>query len=125
MILIYGGAYQGKLDYALERYNADASVYQCNENEIRIDFSKDIINSLHCLILAQLRNNIEPCQFINENKELLKPKIIICNDISCGIVPVDTEIRLWRETVGRTLTILAKHADEVVRIFCGLGTKIK
>jgi adenosyl cobinamide kinase/adenosyl cobinamide phosphate guanylyltransferase len=125
MILIYGGAYQGKLDYALEHYNTNASVYQCSETETQIDFSKQIINSFHCLILAQLRNHTEPCQFVNENMEFLKPKIIICNDISCGVVPVDSEMRLWRESVGRVLAILAKHADEVIRIFCGLGMKIK
>jgi adenosyl cobinamide kinase/adenosyl cobinamide phosphate guanylyltransferase len=125
MILIYGGAYQGKLDYALEHYNVKASVYNCNETESQIDFSKEIINSFHQLILSQLRNEIEPCQFVNDNMELLKPKIIICDDISCGVVPVDSEMRLWRETVGRVLTILAKHADEVVRVFCGLGTKVK
>jgi adenosyl cobinamide kinase/adenosyl cobinamide phosphate guanylyltransferase len=62
---------------------------------------------------------------MNENRIFLKPKIIICNDISCGVVPIDSEIRLWRESVGRILTILSKHADEVVRLFCGLGTKIK
>ncbi|MDR1962834.1 MAG: bifunctional adenosylcobinamide kinase/adenosylcobinamide-phosphate guanylyltransferase [Planctomycetaceae bacterium] len=125
MILIFGGAYQGKLNYALEHYNPAASVCQCNETETRIDFSKEIINSFHYLILAQLRNEMNPYQFVNENIELLKPKIIICNDISCGVVSVDGEMRLWREFAGRILTLLAKHADEVVRVFCGLGTKIK
>jgi adenosyl cobinamide kinase/adenosyl cobinamide phosphate guanylyltransferase len=125
MILIYGGAYQGKLDYALEHYNKNASVYQCSETETQLDFSKEIINSFHCLVLAQLRNHTEPCQFVNENIEILKRKIIICNDISCGVVSMDSEMRFWRESVGRVLAVLAKYADEVVRVFCGLGMKIK
>jgi adenosyl cobinamide kinase/adenosyl cobinamide phosphate guanylyltransferase len=51
--------------------------------------------------------------------------VIICNDISCGVVPTDYKLRMWRETVGRTLADLAKMADEAVRLFCGIPTKIK
>ena len=39
MILIIGGAYQGKLDFAKETFGVtDADVYICGEDEI--DFSK-------------------------------------------------------------------------------------
>ena len=42
MILIIGGAYQGKLDFAKETFGiTDADVYSCGEDEI--DFSK------HCI----------------------------------------------------------------------------
>ncbi len=125
MKLIFGGAYQGKLDYALKHFDADASVYQCADTELEIDFSKTIVNSLHRLVLAQLRNGIDPCRYIEEHLDRLQSTIVICDDISCGVVPMDAEMRAWREAVGRVLMTLAKHSEKVVRVFCGLGTQMK
>ena len=125
MKLIIGGAYHGKLDYVREHAHPAVSVYQCTETEGQIDFSKDIINSLHLAVLAQRRNDINPLVYFEGNLERLKSKTIICDDISCGVVPIDKEMRLWRETVGRVLVLLSTHAEEIIRIFYGLGTKIK
>jgi len=110
MVLIIGGAYQGKLDYAMENYPGK---------------SADIINSLHLLVLEQIRDGIDSLAYLRENLPQLKDKIIICADISCGVVPTDPETRLWRETIGRCLALLSKNADEVVRVFCGIGSRIK
>ena len=125
MRLILGGAYQGKLDYAMAHANPAASVFQGTETEPEIDFAKDVINSLHRTVLAQLRGGLNPLAYMENHLEELKSKTIICDDISCGVVPVDREMRLWRETVGRVLVSLSGQADEVIRVFYGLGTKIK
>jgi adenosyl cobinamide kinase/adenosyl cobinamide phosphate guanylyltransferase len=125
MKLIIGSAYQGKLDYALEHYVPNASVHHCADTEPAIDFSKDIINSLQQMVLSQLRNGIDSLEYVDNHVDQLKSKIIICNDISSGVVPIDREMRLWREAVGRVLVFLGKHSDEVIRVFCGIGTKIK
>jgi adenosyl cobinamide kinase/adenosyl cobinamide phosphate guanylyltransferase len=124
MILIFGGAYQGKLDYALDNYGK-LTIHECTDNTPDIDFSKDIINSFHLLVLAQIRAGLDTRLYIEEHLEALKSKVIISDDISCGIVPLDPEARLWRETTGRSLALLSKHADEVVRVFCGIGSKVK
>ena len=124
MVLIIGGAYQGKLDYVLENHPGK-SVYQCDTKITEIDFTSDIVNALHILILAQIRAGIDPLIYIKENLHKLDRKIVICDDISCGIVPVDPEMRQWREASGRCLTLLSKNADEVVRMFCGIGSRIK
>ena len=47
------------------------------------------------------------------------------DDISCGVIPTDEAMRKYRELVGRSLALLSKNADEVIRVFCGMGTKIK
>jgi adenosyl cobinamide kinase/adenosyl cobinamide phosphate guanylyltransferase len=60
----------------------------------------------------------------NELLPDLKNKIIICDDISSGVVPMGSEMRKWREVVGRVLALLSKNADEVVRVFCGIGSRI-
>ena len=50
MILIIGGAYQGKLDFAKETFGVtDADVYICGEDEI--DFSKRCIYKIEAFVL--------------------------------------------------------------------------
>ena len=52
-------------------------------------------------------------------------RIIICDEIGCGLVPVDAFEREYREAAGRICTVLAEHADEVYRVVCGIGMRIK
>lgn len=54
-----------------------------------------------------------------------KDSIIICTDISCGVVPVDDELRRWREETGFMLNYLSQNADSVTRIFFGLEQRLK
>jgi len=51
--------------------------------------------------------------------------ILICEDITCGIVPMGEDMRTWREEVGRALAMAAKEADEVIRLFCSIPTRLK
>lgn len=123
MILIIGGAYQGKLDYVHENYKTSEES-SCSETT-EPDFSKEVLNRFHLFILHQIRSGVIASDWIKQNSDLLKDKIIICDDISCGVVPIEEELRLWREEAGRCMAYLAKNADEVIRVFCGIGTKIK
>ena len=124
IILVVGGAYQGKLDYVLSGHPGK-SVFGCDLETTEIDLSADIINSLHLMILAQIRSEIDSLAFLRDRMEKLRGKIVICDDISCGVVPVDAETRQWRESTGRCLALLSKNADEVIRVFCGIATRIK
>ena len=38
---------------------------------------------------------------------------------------MDKTQRLWREEVGRAVCALARQADSVTRIFCGLPLRLK
>ena len=60
-------------------------------------------------------------QFAEENKDT----IVIADEIGNGIVPLDAFEREYREQTGRAEILLAKKADEVVRVICGIGQKIK
>ena len=51
--------------------------------------------------------------------------IIISDEIGNGIVPVNSFEREYRERTGRILVELAGRAEEVVRVICGIGQKIK
>ena len=126
MILIFAGAYQGKLNYALERFNpAKNDIYHCNDDDITIPENMKIFHEIDKWILALVKKNMDVeeamRQFIAGNQDA----IVLCNDISCGVVPVDPVFRKWREAVGKSLAMLAHTSDEVIRVFCGIPTRIK
>jgi len=126
MILIFGGAFQGKLDYALERFNlTEDDVYRCGDDSIDAPGNKKIIYEIDKWILALVKAEMDTAdavrQFIQNNKDA----IVICNDISCGVVSMDPVLRNWRETVGRTAATISTASDEVVRLFCGIPTRLK
>ncbi|MCR5101068.1 MAG: bifunctional adenosylcobinamide kinase/adenosylcobinamide-phosphate guanylyltransferase [Butyrivibrio sp.] len=110
MILIIGGNNQGKLEYAKARFS---------------DY--EIFDNLHEYIKSELKNSK------NENeitKEILiyaqkVKQVIICDEIGNGIVPIIDEDRKWREITGRILIDLAARAEEVHRVVCGIGKRIK
>lgn len=110
MILIFGGAYQGKREYALERFGTE---------------NKKIIYDIDKWILELIKSDIDVAEALNKFIEDNSDAIVICNDISCGIVPIDAEQRKWREAVGRSLAMLSGKSDEVIRLFCGIPTRIK
>lgn len=120
MDIIIGGAYQGKLDYARESFNlTDADIYECTEST-EIDLSRRCIVHLERWILGCIRAGRDDYRRFDG-----AGKIIIADDIFCGVVPVDETVRLWREETGRTLTALCARADSVTRVFCGLARRLK
>ena len=125
MTLIFGGAYQGKLNYAQSVFGPGATVTMLDEHEAEPDLNDEILAGYHRLVWAQLRKNIDPYAYLQARWDVLSDKIITCDDISCGVVPVDAESRGWREAVGRCLVMLSEQADSVIRVFCGIGLKIK
>ncbi|MBR5129174.1 MAG: bifunctional adenosylcobinamide kinase/adenosylcobinamide-phosphate guanylyltransferase [Firmicutes bacterium] len=125
MILIFGGSYQGKLDFAKQTFGiTDQDVFTCTTNN-EIDLSRKVIYNLDQAFLHHVREGKESREVLKEHLDQLKDKILIVNDISQGIVPMERENRDWREMTGRAMLFLSKEADEVYRVFCGLGSKIK
>jgi adenosyl cobinamide kinase/adenosyl cobinamide phosphate guanylyltransferase len=119
MELIVGGAYQGKKAYARDKYKLDdAEIFSCSEDG-NIDFSCRCICRLERYILACVREGKLPEQRFRPDAG------VTCNDVSCGVVPMDAELRIWRETVGRFLNGLSSQAEHVTRMFCGLPQTLK
>ena len=120
MILIIGGAYQGKLDFAKETFGiTDADVYICGEDEI--DFSKRCIYQIEAFTAC----NEDPIGYFETHREDWQDSILILQDIFCGVVPMGAENRAWRQRTGRLAQYLSREAHQVSRIFCGLELKLK
>lgn len=124
MKLIIGGCAQGKLGYALERYglgeDAVADGYLPGKTGERV-----IINHFHRWVKSCLKAGESPEEMIRAFVTEYPDCIIISDEVGNGIVPVDAFEREYRERLGRILIEIAKEAEEVVRVICGLGQKIK
>ncbi len=126
MILIIGGCYQGKCDYALEQYHLSRKdVFTCSDDSIIIDMDKPIIEHIERFAYACVQRGIEPADEWKKRLPENADAILISDDISCGVVPIDPMLRSWREATGRANNALAKQAEHVIRVFCGLGQVIK
>ncbi|MBR3147203.1 MAG: bifunctional adenosylcobinamide kinase/adenosylcobinamide-phosphate guanylyltransferase [Eubacterium sp.] len=128
MILITGGAYQGKLDYAKEAYGlTDEDVFTCEEGSTAVGFDEKIVDHFERYVLALIKAGQVPEKAVGMQLRAnrYKGRIIICDDISQGIVPLDATERAWREGVGRTMVKIAQQADKVVRVFCGIPEIVK
>ena len=124
MILVFGGAYNGKKDFIKEKFNInEEDIFYCSDGEI--DFSKKVICGLHKFTYNNTLKNKSSLEYIKENINLFKDKIIITDEISSGIVPLKKEERMWREETGRCLQYLSKESSCIYRIFCGIPTIIK
>lgn len=125
MELIIGGAYQGKTDWAKVQYSlTEKDVFVCEDGEA-VDFTAPCVTHLERFALTCLRAGMEPADVLLERKAQWQQHVLICDDINCGVVPMDAETRAWREACGRMLNRLTKEADSVYRIFCGLPLRLK
>lgn len=131
MILIIGGFAQGKLHYVKQRY-----VHCEDGREVAVldgtlvlpaktGAGQVIVNHLHRYIREQLQQGTDPEAMIENFGKEHPDCILICDEIGNGIVPMEAEERTYRERTGRILEQLAAQADEVVRVVCGIGQKIK
>lgn len=119
MNLVIGGAYQGKKRFAMERYAlSEEDCFECREDGV-IDYSKRCICHLERYILYLTRNQ-KKAEFA-----FRQDAVIISDDISCGVVPIDPVLRAWREETGRTLNRLAGASEHVIRLFCGIPEALK
>ena len=122
MELIYGGAYQGKTQYAAEKYAlTDDEIFTCET--ARLDPHARCIRPLERFAGACAAAGLDACEEFA--RQAPGAVCLIADDISCGIVPLEPAERAWRESAGRLLSFLSKRADTVTRVFCGLALELK
>ena len=126
MHLITGGAFQGKTAYAAARYDLkEEDLYTCTADSIAVDFSRRCVAKLENFSLACVRQGVDPVDLMLAQKSAWSNTILICADISAGVVPTEPVYRAWREANGRLLQHLASHAFEVTRMLAGLPERLK
>ena len=127
MMLIIGGAYEGKTEYAVKLLGIsegdilDGSV--CDFNEL---YSAKAVKKFHLLIkrLIEDKRDSALC-FIDKLYERNPNVTVISDEIGCGIIPIEKSERIWREEAGRACCRAAELSEVVVRINCGISSVIK
>lgn len=124
MNLIIGGAYQGKREFAKSTFSLEeAKIYTCQGAEI--DFSYSCIDCLEEFTLACVRGGMDPIAYFRAHEAQWQGSTLICQDIFCGVVPLEAELRQWRNVTGQLCQYLSKRAQRVSRVFCGLEQRLK
>lgn len=124
MILVFGGAYNGKLAYVKEKYNIDEEdIFYCTLGNLDLD--KKVICGLHIFVREMILNDKDPLEYIKNNIEKLEGKIIITDDIGMGIVPIEKRDRMWRDIHGKCIQYISLNCIKVIRIFFGIEKVLK
>ena len=115
--LIIGGACQGKKEYAVSHFGLKREeIFTCTEDG-EPDLSARCIDHLERYLRGCANRGAEPVP----PEAFREDAVLICEDITCGIVPVSALDRKWRELTGRYLQKVAGAGAEVIRVFCGFG----
>lgn len=121
MRFVIGGADSGKRDFVRGNYGIDEILTADYDSVL----TAKAVCDFHIFIKKLMTKNKDIIAVIDNILEKNPDLTIISTEIGYGVVPMDKDDREWRETVGRTCCYIAKNADEVVRVVCGVGNRIK
>lgn len=106
MVLVVGGANQGKYAFAKS-------------------LSDDVVRDFHMQVHHYMQQGRDPWELMREMQREHKDGVVTMAELGCGLVPVDSFMREYRETAGRISCALARDADAVYRVTCGIAVRIK
>ncbi len=155
MIMITGGAFAGKLEFARAQFGL-------NEDEIvdGTDCAPEDVFTAKCIVHyerlirrlmeadgkgdlygangadekteaastgggAPKNKNLCPLTFTDRLLCENPDAVVIMDEIGSGIIPLEKGERLWREQTGRAGCRIAEYADMVIRLCCGVPEVIK
>ncbi|SKB49480.1 adenosylcobinamide kinase /adenosylcobinamide-phosphate guanylyltransferase [Lachnospiraceae bacterium] len=121
MILITGGKYQGKLEFA-KKCASSARVRDMKDFLEEAVSGKVIVNKFNDWFRSEPETASEKALEI-----FLKGSdvILITEEVGSGVVPMSEDDRKYRERLGRTVNVLAERSDAVYRVFAGIPEKLK
>lgn len=126
MIMITGGAFSGKKDYAKKRFGfSDDDILNGGNCSLEAVFSAKCIADYQLIVKRLLEENADVRGF-TERLCIENPNaVVIINEIGAGIIPLEKSDRIWREETGRSGCLIARNSSEVIRLACGIPTTIK
>lgn len=123
MDFIIGGSHQGKREYVRTHYAFDR-VADGSKSSLEEIEQAEVITEFHLLIRRLLQDG-RTTEEINSFVGELHPKAVTADEIGYGLVPIDAFERTYREAAGRACCEIAKRANKVIRIVCGIPNIIK
>lgn len=121
-VLMVGGAYQGKRRLAERLFSLKDSDFACGETCTEEELLRaKAVDGLHRYVRRLLAEGRDT----DGLAALLDGKIVLCDEIGCGVVPFEAEKDLWREKTGRLCCDLAERAGLVLRVHAGVPQVLK
>jgi adenosylcobinamide kinase / adenosylcobinamide-phosphate guanylyltransferase len=125
MVFIFGGRNQGKLQYAKQAYGEKLTVSDLKICNLEDALLSDILINIQEAIKSILLSGENPSDYFKRNIERFSGKILIGDEIGCGIVPADAFEREWRDETGWVYQFLVSKASRVDRVWAGIGQTLK
>lgn len=132
MILVIGGAFQHKKQYAMQTFGLTGEDFTdgaaCSEEEL---FGARAVLHFHEYIRRCVagESGVTAKEELPELAEQLKTRnsqvLLIANELGSGVIPAEAFDREYRECAGRVCCDAADRAEQVHRVVCGIGTVIK
>lgn len=132
MILLFGGAYQGKTELALKMSAMTENREAADgwSDPLEAAWSRPVLLNLHGYI--KRFSDMEDTKAREKMRDFIyniirnNPNVCITADeIGSGIVPIKREDRLWRELCGEAVQLLAAEAEEVFHVIGGIPMRLK
>lgn len=142
MIVVIGGAFQGKLEFAVELAcgkdhfvgrDREVTVADGRTDSCEQAFVCSVVNHFEeyvrrfCMEKGENKDRTERAvqEFLQQLGQQNPEVILVAAEVGCGIVPMDAGERVWREAAGRASILAAKQSEAVYRVICGIGARIK
>ncbi|MFQ7053009.1 MAG: adenosylcobinamide-GDP ribazoletransferase [Clostridium fessum] len=85
----------------------------------------DLITHFELFVRREMEAGRDPYVFAERLMQENPGAFVTADEIGCGIVPMEAFERDYRETDGRICQRIAAYSEEVHRVICGLGMRIK
>ncbi|WP_226087676.1 bifunctional adenosylcobinamide kinase/adenosylcobinamide-phosphate guanylyltransferase [Mesobacillus sp. S13] len=142
MHFVTGGAFNGKSEWVKKQYHLDDlehswySAYKGDEIPELTDKQIIVLEGIEVWIRQMAKNNqadVSRQEWLSISQKWMKWEsddqqrkiVLIGSDISKGIVPMEAEDRVWRDTTGWVYQDLVLRADRVDVIWYGICQKLK
>ncbi len=113
MILITGPAYAGKRDYVRSHWGLDPEA-----------LDRRAVWKVEAGLRSSGRLSEKDMEELAEDLAE-KYDFVILRECGSGVIPMEQDERDWREAAGRLSCCLAGRAQEVHRVVCGIGQRLK
>ena len=126
MLLIVGGAFQGKLETAKQLTGLlDGDFLDGADCPLEKIYTARGIRHFHEYIRRMLKEGRSPEGFLQKLFAENPGIVLISTELGYGIVPMDPFDRLYRETTGRVCCEAARLSEKVYRVIAGIPCCIK
>ena len=120
MIAVTGGIASGKKTF-LESCGIDLTcVFDAREPQ------KSMVSLADATAVFHVEELVREGELANSVfEQLLSKQVLTCTEVGSGVIPLTWDDRQFRERAGSLSSSLAKEADCVVRMVCGIPVVLK